>query len=75
MRLVIYCNYLSKNTSHKTKGVEPITKQSEYLFGKNTIVILIFWSHSQFNPCIFIAVNLIFIIFHLESIWFLVLTN
>ena len=52
----------------KTKGVEPITKQSEYLFGKNTIVILTFWSCSQFGHYIFIAVSLIFVIFHLESI-------
>ena len=75
VRLVVFYNYLLKNTSQKNRRVEPITKQLEYLFGKNSIVVFTFWSYSQFDLYIFIAVNLISIIFHLKSIWSLVLTN
>ena len=43
--------------------------------GENTILVLTFWSHSQFSPYILVAVNLVPIIFSLYPIWFLSLTH
>ena len=36
--------------------------------GENKILVHIFLDHSQFGPYIFIAVNLVYVIFNLESI-------
>ena len=35
---------------------------------QNTILVLIFWDHSQFGPYILVAINLILVIFIIESI-------
>ena len=40
----------------------------EFYLGENTILISTFWGNSQFGPYILIAVNLVFIIFNLQSI-------
>ena len=47
----------------------------QYVFGENTILVPTFWSHSQFSPYILVLVNLVHIIFNLQSIWFLPLTH
>ena len=32
----------------------------QYVFGENTILVPIFWGHSQFSPCYFqFAINLV----------------
>ena len=41
---------------------------------ENTILVLTFWGQSQFSPYIIIAVNLVPVIFKLQSIWSLPLT-
>ena len=40
-----------------------------YKQGRNTILVLTFWDCSQFGPYILVAVNLVPVIFNLESIW------
>ena len=48
---------------------------SKLIEGKNTVLIPIFWSYSQFGPYILGIINLVFVIFNLQSIWFLPLTH
>ena len=38
-----------------------------YIHGENTILVPIFWSHSQFSPYILVAINLVPVIFNLQS--------
>ena len=40
-----------------------------YNIGKKTILVLTFWGHSQFGPYILIAINLLSVIFNLQSFW------
>ena len=40
-----------------------------FIYGKNTILVPTFWSHSQFGPYILRAINLVPIIFKSQSIW------
>ena len=40
-----------------------------YKQGRNTILVPTFWDCNQFGPYILVAVNLVPIIFNLESIW------
>ena len=40
-----------------------------YKQGRNTILVPTFWDCSQFGPYILVAVNLVPVIFNLESIW------
>ena len=42
---------------------------------ENTILVLTFWVHNQFDPYILVADNLVFVIFNLQSIWSLPLTQ
>ena len=46
-----------------------------FIIGENTILVLTFWDHSQFGPYILAAVNLVPIIFYLQSICSLPLTH
>ena len=43
--------------------------------GENTVLVPTFWGHNQFSPYILVAVNLVPIIFNLQSIWSLPLTH
>ena len=52
------------------KGVE-----CYFILGENTILVLTFWSYGQFGSYILIVVNLVHVIFNLQSIWFLPLTH
>ena len=45
-----------------------------FIKDENTILVPIFWGHSQFGPYILVAVNLVPVIFKLESIRSLPLT-
>ena len=42
---------------------------------ENTILVFIFWGHSQFSPYILITVNLVHVIFNLQLIWSLPSTH
>ena len=50
------------------------TDSQTYFLGKNTILVPTFWGHNQFGPYILVAINLIPIIFNLQSNWSLPLT-
>ena len=42
---------------------------------QNTILVLTFLDHNQFGPYILVAINLILVIFIIESIWYLPLNH
>ena len=56
---------------YKNKNLKVLGKINH---GETNILVPTFWGHSQFGLYIFIAINLVSIIFILESIWFLPLT-
>ena len=51
----------------KKKKVEKNAKFKKNV-GENTILVLTFWGHGQFGPYILVVINLVHVIFKLESI-------
>ena len=63
------CNvHLKKKKIHMLIQITVDVDVDTFFFGKNTILVPIFWNHGQFNPYILIVVNFVPAIFNLQSI-------
>ena len=40
---------------------------NKFILGENTILVSTFWGYSKFDPYILVIINLVSIIFHLQS--------
>ena len=58
-------NFSLKSTGGKSNLI-CLRNTFKKILGKNTILVLTFWCHSQFYPYIFVTINLISDIFKLQ---------